>query len=172
MGNISDLELEEAEPMNMDFAPVPKGMYQAKAVNSEVKNTNAGDGMYVKYEFELLEPGFAGKKVWHNFTLKNSNPKAEQIGKGTLAKFTEVATGSPGLPNDSSDLHDLPVILSLDIKESPGYEPQNVVKGFYLVDKKGNTDAAKYMKANVTRKAVKPEVGALPESLEDDELPF
>lgn len=132
MGNLSDNGVDTgAAPRNMDSEPLPKGRYLAKMVKSELKITSSNTGLRLACEWDVLEPGYEDRKVWSNFNVKNQNEKAQQIGLGMLSACAQ-ACGKPGIPDDSSDLHDIPHVVALRIEEgSGGYGPKNVVSGFY-----------------------------------------
>jgi hypothetical protein len=153
MGNLDFIEDKSVEPINLGSGePLPPGMYLCVLTNSEIAQTSKGDGVILKCEFTVFDEPHTGRIIYSNFNVANPNPKAEQIGRGMLSSFARAA-GLLEIPNDSSDLHDKPVILKLVIKEASGdYAARNEVKGFFSKD---------------TKKPVK-KVESLPASVADD----
>lgn len=134
MGNLN-FDSTETPPKNMDYEPVPPGRYLSHITDSEVRPTRDQLGLYLALTFEVDEPGFEGKKIFTNLNIKNKNPKAEQIAKGMLSALCR-ACGKIGIVDDSSDLHDIPVVLKVTISEASGeYAAKNEVKGFYPAEK-------------------------------------
>lgn len=164
MGNLN-FDTTEVAPKNMDFEPLPKGRYRARMVGSEVKVTKDQLGLYLAMEFDVTEPGFEGRKVFSNLNIKNKSEKAEQIAKGLLSALCK-ACGKVGIVDDSTDLHDIEVVLKLDVGKADGdYAAKNEIKGFYPVDK----GAPQIAKAPA---AVAPTKTKAPTPIEDDEVPF
>lgn len=134
MGNLQ-FDVDEHEPKNMNFEPLPKGRYLAMISSTEVKPTSNGAGMLLKLEFDILESGFEGRKVFDQLNIKNPSEKAEQIGRGMLSALCR-ALGKLGIVDDSTELHDLPLIISVKIEPaSAGYQAKNKITGFYPAEK-------------------------------------
>lgn len=109
-----------------DFEVIPAGDYKAIITESDLKPTNAGTGDYFKFTFQIVEGQYDGRLVWHNCTRQNPNAQAVQIGQKQLAQIME-ATGKPTATR-TEDLHNIPVIISLVVKNSEQYGPQNEIK--------------------------------------------
>lgn len=132
MGNLSDnIEDRDVAPVSMDFDPLPPGKYKAVVTNSEVKPTSSG-GLMLKCEWAILDKDYSRRKVWNQFNIVNASEKAQQIGRGQLSALAK-ACGKIGIPEDSTELHDIPHVIKLGIEESPGYAPKNTIKGYYDV---------------------------------------
>lgn len=60
-----NLNPKDFEGIN-DSAPeiLPVGEYQMQIIQSELRDTKAGDGQYLWLEFEILGPKYAGRKFW------------------------------------------------------------------------------------------------------------
>ena len=126
MGNINH-NVEEHE-QESSFEVLPKGIYEALITASEVKNTKAGTGKYLQVEFTIFEEEYAGRKVFCNLNISNESEKAQKIGLGQLSALCK-ACGKTGIVDDSSELHDLPVMIKVDVGEYLD-RPKNEVKGF------------------------------------------
>ena len=70
-----------------DFSVLPKGEYLVICRESELKDTKAGDGKYIKVMFEIVSQEYNGRKLWHNFNVVNPNDMAQKIGLGQLKSF-------------------------------------------------------------------------------------
>lgn len=144
MGNLDMIEDKNIAPVSMDFEPLPKGLYKVEITESEVKETSKG-GLMLKVEFTVIDGVFKSRKVWTNFNIVNANEKAQIIGRGQLSALAQ-ACGHMGIPEDSTNLHHLPLNIRVDIRTSPGYDAQNEVKGYYPLDKAapkvGNVEVA------------------------------
>lgn len=75
------------------FDALPNGVYTATITKFETKVSKAG-GEYYQAEFTIVSDPQKGRKFWDTFTLKNSNPKAVQVGLGRL-KTMCLAAGIP-----------------------------------------------------------------------------
>lgn len=167
MGNLDVIENKDIEPMNMDFSPIPAGIYKAAIVGSEVAPTSKGDGLILKVTECLFDEKYGGREIRTNFNIKNPNEKAEQIGRGMLSSLAR-ACGLLGIPNDSNDLHEKYHMIKVVVKEGSGinpatgepYGPKNEIKAFYPLDK---TPAKKTES--------KPTVIASTPAIVDDDLP-
>ena len=174
MGNLQ-FDVDEYEPKNMNFDPLPKGRYLAMISSTEVKPTSNGAGMLLKLEFDILEPGFEGRKVFDHLNIKNPSEKAEQIGRGMLSALCR-ALGKLGIVDDSTELHDLPLIISVKVEPASGeYEAKNKVNGFYPAE---TSDLKKKKAANITPPVKNKAVPAARKKAievaeaDDDDIPF
>ena len=94
-----------------DFSPIPNGDYVAAITASTEKQTKAGTGSYLELEFQILEGEHAGRRLWERLNLRNPNANAVEIANkrlGMICKAVNVLT-----PNDSAELHDVPLIVSV-----------------------------------------------------------
>ena len=79
---------------DVNFEPIPVGLYTITCVAAEVGPTAKGDGSILKVEFSV--EGQGEKKLFENFTMNNGNPKAVKIGQGQLKDLC-VKMGRPQL---------------------------------------------------------------------------
>jgi len=107
-----------------EYTPVTPGWYSARIVEAELKDTKAGTGQYIKVRFQL--DGSRG--VYHNFNIKNANPKAEDIGKQQLGQW--MAASNAGRLKGPDDMLGHSCQVKVAIKDDPQYGPQNVIKAF------------------------------------------
>ena len=116
------------EHESKSFDILPAGDYEVVATSSSLEHTKDGSGTYFKFEFQVLNGPCQNRKVWHNFTWKNSNEKAVAIGKGQLADLCK-AVGVLS-PKDTSELHNKPLRIKVAVRKDEVYGDSNDVKGF------------------------------------------
>jgi len=110
MADLYGFNAEEHDTSD-NFTPIPNGNYKCILESSEMKETKAGDGEYLKCKFLVVEGDKDGRKLFHNINLKNPNPIASEIGKKDLAKICKAVNVKT--PKDSSELHNIPMILKV-----------------------------------------------------------
>lgn len=113
------------------FDLLPAGDYLAMIVDSEVNPTKAGDGHYLKLEFQIVGEGAGyGRKVWARLNFDNPSERAKEIAFRDLAAIQE-AVGKPGRLDHSEDLHDIPMTIKLKVEKGrDGYQDSNEVKSY------------------------------------------
>jgi len=99
------------------FTAIPAGKYRAVILKSEWKPTKKG-GQYLEFMIEILDPKYKGRRVWEKLNLKNASQVAVDIANATLSSICR-ATGVMRA-NDSSQLHGIPFIVGLKVKEHNG----------------------------------------------------
>ena len=123
---------------NTKFELLPKGEYLSIVTESAVKQTKRGDGAYLELIFEVIDGAHKGRKVWERLTVQNASSKALEIGQRRLSNLLH-ALGRQTV-NDSSELHNTPVNLLVDVEPPSGeFAPKNKViaynpAGFKSVD--------------------------------------
>jgi hypothetical protein len=124
-------------PEAMGFDPLPAGWYQADISESELKDTAAGNGQYIKLKLTITGPTHQGRVVFTNLNIRNPNPKAEEIGLGQLRSLM-AAIGLASV-QDTDQLIGGSCEIKLTIKQSEQYGPQNEVKGFKAIGGAGSS---------------------------------
>lgn len=125
----------EIEP-NAAFEPVPAGTYTVMIVDSEMKETNAKDGEYLKLTFKIVDADdeqYINRKIWSNLNLVNKNEKAVEIANRELSAICH-AVGVLQ-PEDSQELHGIPMLAKIKvIPAQGGYDASNGISFFKPVD--------------------------------------
>jgi hypothetical protein len=120
----------EAYPQER-FEPLPKGVYQAIIVASEVKDSDKG-GQYCKIQWQIIDPQYHGRIVYSQHNIFNHNPQAEQIGRRELQDIGRAV----GLDEfeDSEELHGKPCMIKLKIEvdKNGKYADKNVLDGVVM----------------------------------------
>ncbi len=140
MANLNGFNANEVEPSKA-FDPVPAGKYLAAIVASEQKPTKNGSGQYLELQFEILEGPYKGRMVWHRLCLQHPNPVTTQIARGQLSALCRCV--SVMQPRDSAELHNLPVVLVVKLKNRKDTnEPANEIRGFEKYERNSQTPQA------------------------------
>ncbi len=127
-------------PPSTGFNALPPGKYQAVIVESEQKETKKGDGHYLNITFEIIEGEFEKRKVWARLNLDNPSDVAVGIARAELSAICR-AVGHQGKLLDSTQLHDLPLVIRLiKKKDQASGEERNEIKGY---EPTGGTPATK-----------------------------
>ncbi len=128
MADINGFDADQVEP-NKDFQTVPAGRYKAIITESIWEPNKAQTGRFIKFTLQVIEGEHKGAPLFDRLNLENPSDKAVQIAKGTLSSICR-AVNVPR-PKDTSELHNLPLIVRVDLEE---YEPgkwSNPVKAYY-----------------------------------------
>lgn len=131
-----DLQFDQTEIQEAhknDFDPIPAGTYTAEVTRSEIKDNNSGSGNRLSLGLKILDGHHAGRLIFQDITLRNSNPIAQQIGRKQMAQLVS-ACGKSSV-QDSSDLHGIPmeIKVSIRIDKTGQYDPSNEVKKFAAI---------------------------------------
>lgn len=114
-----------------NFEPLPAGWYTAAISQSELKDTKAGNGQYIKLRYDITGPTHQGRVVFGNLNIKNPNPKAEEIGRQQLGEIMR-AIGLAKV-TDTDQLIGGQIAIKLEVKQDAQYGASNEVKGFKSV---------------------------------------
>ena len=121
-------DLNEYVGENRDYSPIPKGDYELKCTDAEVKSTKSG-GEMIAATFEVTKGNYAGRKVWNNFNIHNSSETAQRIGREQVSAWARAA----GKPNATSfdELLERRFMALIDIeKGKDGYADKNKIVGY------------------------------------------
>jgi hypothetical protein len=138
--DLRGFDAREVEQLDT-FEPIPAGKYIAAIVSSEMKPTKAGDGAFLEVQFQILDGEHKGRLLWARLNLENKNPLAVKLARAELASICQAV--SVMTPNDSSELHDLPLQLKVGMKrrEDTG-ELTNEIRGYARKPAPGQTPQA------------------------------
>lgn len=129
MGNLGNygFDANQVDPTS-SFDVIPAGTYMAVATESEIKATKSGSGEILNITFEVVDGEFKGRKVWARINVRNTNPKAQEIGQKQLSGLCH-ATGVLQ-PQDSAEFHGKPVKIKVKISKQEGYGESNEIVAF------------------------------------------
>lgn len=119
---------ENVEP-NTGFDALPVGRYALLIDSTEMCQTKAGDGHYLKITFKVVEGPYVNRLIWLNLNLDNPNPKVVEIAQRELSGICR-AVGLMQI-DDSEELHGHVLSGQVTIqKGTGGYSDTNKVSGF------------------------------------------
>ncbi len=126
--NLKGFDARNVEPMD-DFEPIPAGKYVAAITDSAMKPTKAGDGSFLELTLQITDGEYKGRLLWDRLNLDNPSKLAVKIARSQLASICK-AVGIM-TPNDSQELHDLPLQVSVGLKKRQDTgEMTNEIGGF------------------------------------------
>ena len=117
-----------------EFEPLPPGEYLTMITEASVENTKSG-GQMVKVTYTVMEGQFEGRKLWSQHNIVNSSPKAEEIGRKEISRIAH-AIGQPRI-NDTEQLLQQVIRITVVLKQDPGYMPKNEVKKWVAAQQAG-----------------------------------
>lgn len=126
MANLAGFDATQVEPNERPDA-IPAGKYKCVAIESEFKDTKDGKGKYLQFTFEVVDGEHKGRRVWDRLNLVNANSEAVDIARRTLSSICHAVNVMQ--PKDSSQLHNIPMIVKVACREYNG-GIQNEVKGY------------------------------------------
>ena len=127
MGAAINFDANTVEPTT-PFEPVPNDTYRAHIIASEVKPTKERTGQYLQLEWEILDGPYKGRKLWDRLNIVNQNATAQQIAQSALSAICHAA-GVLRVSN-SAQLHHIPMMIKVVIKQDKGYDPRNEIKSY------------------------------------------
>jgi hypothetical protein len=122
---------QEVQPAT-GFDPVPAGTYTAEITDSDMVQTKAGTGHYIKLTFKIIGPTHANRLVWTNLNVDNPNEKAVQIAREQLSAICH-ATKVMQL-NNTEQLHGIPLQVKIVVRQDEQYGASNEIKDFMPAD--------------------------------------
>jgi hypothetical protein len=123
-----EFNVNELPVGNNNFEPLPAGWYTATITKSDLTDTKAGNGQYIKLRYDITGPTHQGRVVFGNLNIKNPNPKAEEIGRQQLGDIMR-AIGLAKV-TDTDQLIGGEIVIKLEVKQDETYGASNEVKGF------------------------------------------
>jgi hypothetical protein len=114
MADLSGFDANKVEPARA-FDPIPAGKYPAVIVESAMEPNSKKTGHFLKLTFEVIEGPHKGAKLFARLNLDNPNATAMQIARAELSAICR-AVGVLA-PNDSVDLHNLPLVIHVKCKK-------------------------------------------------------
>lgn len=122
-----DFNAAQVEP-STSFEPVPAGKYIAVISASEMKATKTGNGSFLELTFEIVDGEFKGRKLWARLNLDNPNATAVKIARAELSAICRAAGVME--PRDSTELHNLPLVVTVKQKADADGEIRNELRGY------------------------------------------
>ncbi len=116
-------------PEDKGFEVLPAGTYTGHIIQSEMKETKAGTGMFLELRIQVLDEPYTGRLVFERLNLVNPNETAVKIAQRTLADLCE-ACGVDEV-EDSEELHGIEFMMDVKIDPPRGdWGESNSVKKY------------------------------------------
>ena len=129
MADLSGFDASQHEDMRIAEV-LPEGKYLAIITASELKETKSRTGEGLNVTFQIIEGPYKGANLYSWLNMRNPSAKAVQIAQCELAMICKAVNVLR--PKDSSELHDLPLALSVKqaVREDNG-KLSNRIAGYY-----------------------------------------
>ena len=112
-----------------DFSAVPGGDYVMSINASSMEQAKSNpNNAFLLLDLVIMDGEHKGRRAFDRLNLINTNETAVEIATRRLAAICNACSISQ--LNDSVQLHGIPMLVSLDIEESPEYSPKNVVRSY------------------------------------------
>jgi len=117
-------EIDPAKPRTT----LPAGKYKCVITASGEQPTKAMTGTMLKLQLQVIDGPHQGAMVFDQLNVNNPSQTAQEIAQRTLSAICR-ATGVM-MPQDSSDLHNKPLMVTVRVESSQQYGDQNKVAGY------------------------------------------
>ena len=114
------------------FDPIPAGDYTVIINDSDMKQTKSGNGYYLQCTLQVIDGPFANRLLWHRMNIQNPNQTAQDIGQRQLSALCR-AVGKMQVA-DSAELHGIPFIARVTVRQDDNYGNSNEVKSVKAVN--------------------------------------
>ncbi|CAK9015901.1 Putative DNA repair helicase RadD, partial [Durusdinium trenchii] len=96
---MAELDFDPQQQEDASFGNIPAGEYAFIAEKEELKNSQANpSNRYIAVQFSILEGPHAGRKIFGNFNMWNSNETAQRLGRAEFKSLCQ-AVGVPSPKN-------------------------------------------------------------------------
>ena len=124
-------DVNELPVSDTNYEVLPEGWYNTRITEAKIKATKKGDGQYFAVRYDIIGPSHQGRVVFGNINIKNSSPKAEEIGRQQLGSLMR-AIGLTRV-TDTDQLISGTLQIKLSVKQDETYGDKNEIKGFKAV---------------------------------------
>ena len=123
-----------------DEDSIPKGRYVAVLCESDLIPTRTG-GRYLELVFRISEGEFAGRTLRRKLYLEYGGVSQRNEARSEL----QTICSSVGVvrPDDSAQLHNIPMLIYVEQKEERGGRMRSVIEGYARHDPKHNAETTK-----------------------------
>lgn len=130
MANLGNFNAREVPP-SKPFEPLPAGTYEAIISASEDTPTKNGNGSYLKLEFTIISGEHQNRKLFDRLNLNNPSDQAVAIARAQLSAICHAVERLD--VKDSSQLHDLPLLIVVKQGKDDKGNITNEIKGYKSV---------------------------------------
>lgn len=115
-------------PPEAPIEALPPGDYVVCIIESLINETKNGNGQVLKLVLQVVDGGFKGRKLFDYINIQNSNIDAQRIGQSRLSSICKAV--SKPIIQDTAEIHEIPMLAKVAIKNSEEYGKQNQIKGY------------------------------------------
>ena len=149
-------EPEPQQQPKKEFELIPKGFYYAELLSTSIKEYRSGNGKGITFDWEILAPSHAKRRIWDTKTVEHTNTMAQDIGRHEIARIAK-ALGKDDI-EDTSELVGLRCEIFVDIEPAKGdWKAKNIAKKYRPYEDDGKQ---------------KEELESHMVSFDDDDIPF
>ena len=112
---------------------IPAGKYKCVITASGEQPTKAMTGTMLKLQMQVIDGPHQGQMVFDQLNVNNPSQTAMEIAQRTLSAICR-ATGVM-MPQDSSDLHNKPLLVTVTVETTKDYGARNKVAGYEPCEK-------------------------------------
>jgi len=112
---------------------IPAGKYKCVITASEEKPTRSMTGSMLKLSMQVIEGPQQGSYVFDQLNVNNPSATAQEIAERQLSAICRAV--GVYTPQDSSDLHNKPLIVTVRVETTEQYGTQNKVSGYESCEK-------------------------------------
>lgn len=122
-----NFDASQVDP-SVAYEALPADKYLVEITASEMKPTKNGSGTLLQLEYTVLDGEYKNRKVWDRLCIKHTNEQTVKIAMANLSAICH-ATGVLK-PQDSAELHHIPLVVTLKCKSDADGEIRNEVKAY------------------------------------------
>lgn len=125
-------DLNTVEDSEFVATPIPEGWYTAEIAKSDSKDTQTG-GHMLSLGFRILGPTHAGRWVWQNYNIVNSNENVQNNARQAVKAIAVLTAGHTNV-SDTTEMHGKPLMIEIRTgKDKDGNdrsEPSGFASGY------------------------------------------
>jgi len=133
MVNVAGFNASTVKPNDGIPEAMPAGEYPMVIVESKKKDNKARTGWFIELVLQVVDGAHKGRKCWDRLNLKNPSSEAVAIAEGTLSAICRAVNVMT--PQDTTELHNRPMLVQLKVKEHDGALRNEVVSYKALTEK-------------------------------------
>lgn len=111
------------------FLPLARGDYECIVIDTKIKDTKLGTGQYIEVTLQVVSGPASGRRLWDRLNVNNLSKNAEQQAKEQLNCLC-AAVGLTSKMQQTEQLHDIPIMVSVDIDRDDQTKNRIVRNGY------------------------------------------
>ena len=115
------------------YGVIQPGNYDATVSECTWKQNSSGTGEIIAVKFTIIGPSYNNRVVFSNFNIRNSSPRAEEIGQQQFSDFAR-ACGFDRIEDDTDAYVGKDINIKIGVEDptkvEPGKEQRNIVLAY------------------------------------------